>query len=357
MVPGSGSGDKVPLHLGGRLAAMVEPGELVSVANRNATAALMGVNSAVPRFAGGGILNTQEMADLWRSKGGSASLADTMGVIGLVESGGNPHARNPSGASGPVADPRPARPRQPLQPAASTPSTRSRSTRRRTCTRGTRPGRSGGRCSAIAGAFGGVGDSTEKFSNMISMASHIDAMDIPYGAQGHGGWGLNQLGEDCSSSVSKVLHAAGYLSSVLTTVGLPGALDKGSGKMVTVHDRALPGNAGHTIIQLGNKFWGTSSQNPGGGPGWLSTPSSAYLASLPTKLHPKGMAKGGLPFLGSYHNGGIARREGIAHVAAGERMTPAGRGGPLVNIEHAEFKQGIDVNSFAAHIGFKIATA
>jgi hypothetical protein len=47
MVPGSGYGDKVPLHIAGKLAAMVEPGELVSVANRNATAALMGVNSAI----------------------------------------------------------------------------------------------------------------------------------------------------------------------------------------------------------------------------------------------------------------------------------------------------------------------
>lgn len=56
LVPGIGSGDKVPLHLGGRLAAMVEPGELVSVANRNATAALMAHNKAVPRFADGGVI-------------------------------------------------------------------------------------------------------------------------------------------------------------------------------------------------------------------------------------------------------------------------------------------------------------
>jgi hypothetical protein len=101
MVPGSGYGDKVPLHIAGKLAAMVEPGELVSVANRNATAALMGVNSAIPRFQTGGVFNTQEMSDLWRSKGGGASIADTMGVIGLVESGGKPWAVNPkSGATG-----------------------------------------------------------------------------------------------------------------------------------------------------------------------------------------------------------------------------------------------------------------
>lgn len=56
VVPGSGSGDKVPLHVGGQLAAMVEPGEYVSVANRNATKALMAHNDRVPRFASGGLL-------------------------------------------------------------------------------------------------------------------------------------------------------------------------------------------------------------------------------------------------------------------------------------------------------------
>lgn len=54
MVPGRGTGDKVPLHIGGRLAAVVEPGEYVSVANRKATAALMGANRRVPRFQDGG---------------------------------------------------------------------------------------------------------------------------------------------------------------------------------------------------------------------------------------------------------------------------------------------------------------
>lgn len=56
IVPGTGSGDKVPLHVAGRLAAMVEPGEYVSVANRNATAALMAANGAVPRYATGGVI-------------------------------------------------------------------------------------------------------------------------------------------------------------------------------------------------------------------------------------------------------------------------------------------------------------
>lgn len=56
IVPGTGSGDKVPLHIAGQLAAMVEPGELVSVANRTATERLMAVNKAVPRRQDGGLV-------------------------------------------------------------------------------------------------------------------------------------------------------------------------------------------------------------------------------------------------------------------------------------------------------------
>lgn len=58
LVRGVGSGDKVPLHVGGELAAMVEPGEQISVLNRNATRALMELNDRVPRFASGGWLGS-----------------------------------------------------------------------------------------------------------------------------------------------------------------------------------------------------------------------------------------------------------------------------------------------------------
>lgn len=56
VVPGRGDGDKVPVHVGGRLAAMVESGELISVLNKRATAAMMRINRAIPRFAGGGMV-------------------------------------------------------------------------------------------------------------------------------------------------------------------------------------------------------------------------------------------------------------------------------------------------------------
>lgn len=56
IVPGAGSGDTVPLHIGGQLAAMVEPGEQVSVLNRKATAAMMRINDRIPRFRDGGLV-------------------------------------------------------------------------------------------------------------------------------------------------------------------------------------------------------------------------------------------------------------------------------------------------------------
>ena len=57
IVPGRGTGDTVPLHIGGQLAAIVEPGELVSVTNRKATAALMKLNDQIPRFREGGVVS------------------------------------------------------------------------------------------------------------------------------------------------------------------------------------------------------------------------------------------------------------------------------------------------------------
>lgn len=98
IVPGTGSGDKVPLHLDGRLAAMVEPGELVSVANRSATAALMAHNKAVPRRAQGGtvpgatgglhpsILNL--VNSLYSRFGGSVSSGVRAGDTGSLHSTG-----------------------------------------------------------------------------------------------------------------------------------------------------------------------------------------------------------------------------------------------------------------------------
>jgi phage-related protein len=51
-------------------------------------------------FAQGGIFDAGALRALWIKAGGNPSLAGTMADVALAESGGNPNARNPSGASG-----------------------------------------------------------------------------------------------------------------------------------------------------------------------------------------------------------------------------------------------------------------
>ncbi|HKG36097.1 MAG TPA: hypothetical protein VKA89_06625 [Solirubrobacterales bacterium] len=75
-------------------------------------------------------------------------------------------------------------------------------------------------------------------------------------------------GYDCSGAVSYVLHAAGLLSSPMTSGGFAsswGAL--GKGRWITVY-----GNAGHVYMVIAGKRFDTSSGgdrwNQGSGPRW-----------------------------------------------------------------------------------------
>jgi hypothetical protein len=171
--------------------------------------------------------------------------------------------------------------------------------------------------------------SLQRLVRMGTFTTRLDALDVPYGAAGHSGWPINLAGEDCSSTASKLLHAAGFLDSVMTTVTLPSALEPGPGRWVTLHNRPLAGAAGHVVTQIGDKFFATSGENPGGGPGFTH-PSASYLATLPQKLHPPGLAKGGViqaPFVGSYLTGGVVPEDGLAYVHKHETITPANAAG------------------------------
>jgi hypothetical protein len=379
MVPGSGYGDKVPLHIAGKLAAMVEPGELVSVANRNATAALMGVNSAIPRFNTGGILNTQEMSDLWRSKGGNSSIADTMGVIGLVESGGKPWAHNPSGASGlwQILG-------QLVPGNIFNPGVNALNAIAKYKAAGLRPwDASKSKWEPLIGKKVGP--------NPLDLIGKLPGVGgLPDWLKGTGKYVLDKVGAWIKDNVVKAVTGGGGPiesgpNGVGTFEGVPmanwviGSLKYGRrhGAFGNPTSGYRPGFDPHTATGS-SEHQGT--RYPHGAVDFGGYHDARALAEKLSYVHatagykypllaPKGfvddghasgtghMRGGVLPFLGSYHTGGVAPREGIAHVAAGERMTPAGRGGPLVNIEHAEFKSGTDINSFAARIGFKIATA
>jgi SLT domain-containing protein len=103
VVPGTGTGDKVPLTLGGVPAAMVEPGEGVYVVNRNAQQALEAANTAVPRFAQGGALPGLQAGGL---QAGITALVKWAGkTLGLnVSSGLRPGDSDSFHGSGEAAD-------------------------------------------------------------------------------------------------------------------------------------------------------------------------------------------------------------------------------------------------------------
>ena len=138
-----------------------------------------------------------------------------------------------------------------------------------------------------------AGSAPAQVQAMTNMANSLVGKPYVYGG-GHGGWGP-QAGYDCSGFVSAVLHAGGYLSQPADTVTLPqqAGMESGPGQYVTVYDRALPGESGHVIIDIGGQFYesGGSHGSWGGGGGVekIGTPSAEYLSTFPTVLHPAGL--------------------------------------------------------------------
>jgi hypothetical protein len=419
MVPGSGYGDKVPLHIAGKLAAMVEPGEMVSVANRNATAALMGVNSAIPRYADGGVLGGFRKAigdikpppkanlALWEAgivESGLRNLTygdlDSRGALQIRDSTArgmginnmDPYAaavafltrgfwskggadilaiQNPKQSAGWVA--------QNTQGSAY-------------------PGRYDQVMSQalkyVKGYTGPVGGGSGVLGDVVSALNPMDFInklpgvgDLPDWMKGTGKYILDKVTGWIKDKVSGLVggddggHASGSVASAIKlaeSLGFahpgPGQLTGGDHVAGSLHysGKAVDfGDAGHSFKQMNALYYGLYGKfgkninelfydrEP-----WYIDAFSKHLGQMgghKDHIH-IGFAQGGvlggsgLPFLGSYHTGGVAPREGLAHVSAGERMTPAGSG-PLVHIEHAEFGSQIDVNSFAAKLGFKIATA
>lgn len=99
---------------------------------------------------------------------------------------------------------------------------------------------------------------------IISRANKLDRMQIPYlYGGGHGTRdGFNRGGMDCSASVSYALGISPRVSGALMGFGRPGP---GS-----PNDTKIYANPSHVFAVFNGRGWGTSRENPGGGPGWLS---------------------------------------------------------------------------------------
>jgi hypothetical protein len=64
----------------------------------------------------------------------------------------------------------------------------------------------------------------------------------------------------------------------------------------------------------------------------------------------------GVPHIPHLAQGGLITRDGLIYAHAGEAVTPAGRTGPAVNIEHASFSEGLDVEAFMRRVAWTLQT-
>ncbi len=103
-------------------------------------------------------------------------------------------------------------------------------------------------------------------------------------AGGHGRW--NDVGYDCSGTVSYVLHAAGLLSISMDSTQFMSWGSHGLGHWITVY-----GNPGHAFVQIAGIRLDTSSAGdpnpaPGTGPRWrpLLGDTGGYVSRHPAGL-------------------------------------------------------------------------
>jgi hypothetical protein len=107
----------------------------------------------------------------------------------------------------------------------------------------------------------------------IGAANKLDHAHFPYvWGGGHQATPAPFGPMDCSGAVSYVLQNSGVniptsTSGQLSHMGRPGA------GPITVF-----ANNEHTFMRIGNRYFGTSGQNPGGGAGWFQAPGAGYLS-------------------------------------------------------------------------------
>ncbi len=100
-------------------------------------------------------------------------------------------------------------------------------------------------------------------------------------------WGaMSQAAADCSGLVSLVLQSMGLGYGRLTTATIPGALEKGRGKEVSVG--LVPGH--HTGIEFFNKLAFEAKGKKWG----ILGPDTGARTSWPEWYHPKGFMRGGI---------------------------------------------------------------
>ncbi|HEY2636013.1 MAG TPA: pilus assembly protein TadG-related protein, partial [Solirubrobacteraceae bacterium] len=121
------------------------------------------------------------------------------------------------------------------------------------------------------------GEQGTVFDAMIREADRIDALHLNYDYGGSHGLALAPTDGpfDCSSAVSRILQSTGVMGPPVRVSGdFASYGDPGIG-VVTLVIIPGTGGAGHVYLVFHDpktghtRAWGTSSSNPGGGPGWI----------------------------------------------------------------------------------------
>lgn len=138
---------------------------------------------------------------------------------------------------------------------------------------------------------GSMANVPPKVATIIETIDAFDAAKTTYlWGGGHGSFASPSERVDCSGFWSAVLHAAGYLNVPITSGSFASVLEGGVGEWVTIY-----GDSEHVLGKVkypdGNWRWaGTSSSNPGGGPGWLpDSVGEDGARSHPNASHPAGL--------------------------------------------------------------------
>jgi hypothetical protein len=127
-------------------------------------------------------------------------------------------------------------------------------------------------------------------TRLVTVANEIAAARIPYCFGGghitparpsHGAYCHNAAnvhisgsayhGLDCSSSVSMLLQLSGINTPTLDSTEFMAFGDPGPGTHLTIW-----ANPTHVFVTLDGDDWGTSDQNPSGGPGWAPQSTAGF---------------------------------------------------------------------------------
>jgi hypothetical protein len=150
-----------------------------------------------------------------------------------------------------------------------------------------------------------------RIARMIQTGDAISAKKMAYQ---YGGYGNPSY--DCSGMVSAILNAGGVLDGRLDTIGLMGWGKPGKGRNVTVGVRGGAGRTGHTMMQVGNRFY-----ESGGGHGPARV--SGWNGTFTTWRHP------------AFGRGGIVGPNG-------QRMLPPSAEG-MAHLRHESKRRGVPV--------------